>query len=77
MQLVKVSYRIAANVKRLGEGRDIEFRLLTLLPILNKDIKFSLCSPALLLPSQCWWQLFLVVAVVTNSNEFSFSQVGQ
>ena len=54
MQLVKVSYRIAANVKRLGEGRDIEFRLLTLLPILNKDIKFNLCSSALLLPSCCW-----------------------
>ena len=44
---------MAYNVKRLGEGREIELGLLTFVPMLNKDIKFSLCSSALLLPSRC------------------------
>jgi hypothetical protein len=49
----KLELRIlfAHNVHSFGEGREIELPLSTLIPKLNKDIKFSLCSSALLLPS--------------------------
>ena len=44
---------MAGNGYRLGEGREIEFRLPMLAPKLNKDINFSLRSSALFLPNRC------------------------
>ena len=49
----EMSFLITANVYRLGESREIELLQPTLEPMLNKDIKFSLCSSALLLPNRC------------------------
>ena len=66
-----MSVWLATNVYRLGEGREIELRQPTLAPMLNKDIKFSLCSSALLLPSRCCLLAFVSLVVRRRNKSFN------
>src|SRR5690606_12628253 len=62
---------VAYNVYRLGEGREIELRQPTLAPMLNKDIKISLCSSALLLPNRCCLLAFVSLVIRRRNKSFN------